>query len=171
LAEHPASDDSFQVISSWIQMCLKHHPDCQQSETPLPTHILDLSGSDPVLVNGQRKSANYVSLSHCWGKEPTLTTTLATTHERQRGIPMSILPASFRDAAVITKRLGVKYLWIDSLCIVQDSINDWRTESTKMQDYYRNAYVTVSALDASNSHHGILNSRIRKIVRLSCEAN
>jgi hypothetical protein len=152
-------------------MCLEHHPNCHQNETPLPTHVLDLSGSDPVLVNGQRRSSNYVALSHCWGKVPTLTTTLATLHERQRGIPMSIMPASFRDVVVITKKLGAKYLWIDSLCIVQDSIDDWRTESTKMQDYYRKAYVTVSALDAPNSHYGILHPRNRKVVRLSSEAN
>jgi hypothetical protein len=152
-------------------MCLEHHPDCHQNETLLPTHVLDVSGSDPVLVNGERINDNYVALSHCWGLEPAITTTLATLHERQRKIPKSSMPASFRDAVIISKRLGVKYLWIDSLCIVQDSTDDWRTESAKMQDYYRNAYLTISALESPNSYHGILNARKKKLVQLTSEVN
>jgi hypothetical protein len=66
----------------------------------------------------------------------------------------------------------VEYLWIDSLCIIQDSIEDWRAESAKMQDYYRNAYLTVSALEAQNSHCGILHLREdQKEVTLSSDAN
>jgi hypothetical protein len=154
-------------------MCLKH-PSCRQEETPLPTRVLDVSGSDPVLVSGKGGSDKYFALSHCWGVELTLTTTVATRCQRYKKIPTSTLPATFRDAVVITKYLGVQYLWIDSLCIVQDSIEDWRTESAKMQDYYKNAYLTISALEALSSHHGILHLRNRKFwngVQLSSEAN
>jgi hypothetical protein len=153
-------------------MCLEHHLDCQQNETALPNRILDISGSDPVLVSGKGRRVNYVALSHCWGVEPTLTTTMATLHQRKMKIPMSTLPATFRDAVEITKKLGVEYLWIDSLCIVQDSIEDWRTESAKMQDYYRNAYLTVSALESRGSHYGILHLREgQSAVKLSSDAN
>ena len=123
-ADHLTSNSSLQIVSSWIKMCQKHHPACDQKEIPLPTHVLDVSRSDPVLVNGKRKSPKYIALNHCWGTEPTLTTTLPALHERQRRIPTEILPASFRDAVIITKRLGVKYLWIDSRL-------NWRLEASR----------------------------------------
>ena len=104
-------------------------------------------------------SAPYVALSHCWGNKPTLTSTISTLPAHKEKILFSTMPKTFQDAVTITKALGVSYLWIDSLCIVQDSLDDWLTECPKMGLYYRNSYVTISALESPDSQHGFLAPR------------
>lgn len=69
---------------------------------------------------------------------------------------MSQMPANFYDATIITRRLGYKYLWIDSLCIIQDSYQDWETESQNMGNIYKNASVTLAAAAAKDSDGGML---------------
>lgn len=89
---------------------------------------------------------------------PFITLTL-NLEERMRSIPMEILPRTFRDAVTITRNIGLRYIWIDSLCIIQDSKSDWEHESSLMADTYKNSYVTLAAESARNSHEGILNPR------------
>jgi hypothetical protein len=78
--------------------------------------------------------AKYAALSHCWGLYPLLTTTTSniSSHSSRppgrSGIPLSSLPRTFRDAILIKRALGLRYLWIDSLCIIQDSDVDWERE-------------------------------------------
>jgi hypothetical protein len=74
-----------------------------------------------------------------------VTTTLSTLEGRKREIPLSILPSTFQDAIVITRRLGIQYIWIDSLCIIQDSAEDWSKEAAKMADVYLRSTVTIAA--------------------------
>jgi hypothetical protein len=86
-------------------------------------------------------------------------TTIETLEERQSGISSEELPASFRDAFYIVQRLGIEYLWIDSLCIIQDSSDDWAEHSARMADIYGNSFLTIAASCSPNSHAGILSSR------------
>jgi hypothetical protein len=88
-----------------------------------------------------------------------LTTLTVNLEERLRSIPMEILPATFRDAVTITRKLGLRYLWIDSLCIIQDSKPDWEHEAALMASIYKSAHITLAAESASNSHEGILHPR------------
>jgi hypothetical protein len=88
-----------------------------------------------------------------------LTTLTLNLEERMRSIPMGILPRTFRDAVTITRNIGLRYIWIDSLCIIQDSKSDWEHEAALMADVYKNSYVTLAAESARNSHEGILNPR------------
>ena len=89
--------------------------------------------------------APYIALSHCWGKAPIVRTTKDTLSRRRQGIDTSLLPPAFQDAILIARRLEVRYLWIDSLCIIQDDELDWQTESAKMSTIYQNALLTISA--------------------------
>ncbi|GKT65050.1 heterokaryon incompatibility protein [Colletotrichum tofieldiae] len=102
------------------------------------------------------RKADYVALSHCWGGaiSPLLTTETLLLFQDQISIPE--LPANFRDAITITRELGLRFLWIDSLCIQQDSKSDWEKESKKMGSVYRNSTVTVSAMASTGSREGIL---------------
>ncbi|KAF4545434.1 Het domain-containing protein [Lasiodiplodia theobromae] len=99
--------------------------------------------------------------SHCWGGGPTFITTTANLAERKRHIDFSSLPQSFQDAVVITQALGIHYLWIDALCIIQDSTADWEVESAQMSAIYENAHLTVAATAAPNSDAGIFAARPR----------
>jgi hypothetical protein len=102
----------------------------------------------------------YTALSHCWGGNitPLLTTTTLATFGKS--LPYDELPANFRDAITITRELGIRYLWIDSLCILQDSPQDWEEESKKMGDVYGNSTLTISAMASSKSTDGILRQGI-----------
>jgi hypothetical protein len=93
---------------------------------------------------------------------PALSPLLTTTRnidDRMRSISMNILPATFRDAVTITRNLGIRYIWIDSLCIIQNSKEDWEHEAARMADVYKNSYVTIAAESSGNSHEGILKRR------------
>lgn len=80
-----------------------------------------------------------------------------------RGIPLSSFPATIRDAVVITRRLGIRYLWVDALCIRQDSRDDWLRECARMRDVYKGATVTLVAADASSVDTGIFSMRTSKL--------
>lgn len=70
-------------------------------------------------------------------------------------MPWPYLPELFRDAARVTKRLGLQYLWIDALWIVQDSAEDWTAEASKMAEIYGNAYLTIAADSCGNDFQGL----------------
>lgn len=113
----------------------------------------------------------YIALSHCWGNPSTSripTTTIATLSERKSTIPLSSLTKTFQDAIAVTQKLGIRYIWIDSLCIIQDSQSDWQNEVTKMCDVYRNAHLTIAATDAANGSEGCFRTRDGWLIR-PCE--
>ncbi|KAH8722940.1 heterokaryon incompatibility protein-domain-containing protein, partial [Phaeosphaeriaceae sp. PMI808] len=97
----------------------------------------------------------YAALSYCWGTTRTFTTTLASLQARKRGFALTDLPKTCRDAVLVTRALGLSYIWIDSLCIIQDSKKDWEKEAAKMCDVYSNAVVTLAGLDSPNSDTGL----------------
>ena len=110
-----------------------------------------------MVSNGSR--GRYVAFSHSWGTSPRLTATSETLEDLQEGIATSFLPKTFRDAITITKKLGIRYLWIDCLCIIQDDRKDWERESATMGEVYKNSYLTISASDAHDSSSGFLQLR------------
>ena len=78
---------------------------------------------------------------------------------------MTEVPKTFHDAIIITRRLGFRYLWIDCLCIIQDSINDWKAESARMGTYFRCSDLTIAASDSVNAHSGCFRNRAGLLVR------
>ena len=154
---------------SWLRDCLENHPRCGGvQEVELPTRLLKLESRNKsfqlvitlVVTRGQR--GKYATLSHCWGsleKPHPFTTSRATLEERITGISLEDLPRTFRHAMVITRLLGLTYLWIDSLCILQDSLLNWENESKEMQNVYANAIVNISADSASDSSQGLRRRR------------
>lgn len=124
----------------------------------LPSRVLDLEATDSEDGLKLHESIGdvgcYVSLSHCWGdSDYPAKTTSHTLAQNKKSILWFMLPKTFQDAIVFTRWLGIRYLWIDSLCIIQDSEEDWLEESVKMVDVYQKAYVTIAAT-ASRSDDG-----------------
>ncbi|KAL9610423.1 MAG: hypothetical protein Q9167_004878 [Letrouitia subvulpina] len=131
----------------------------------IPSRLIDVGPSDgaqcPKLCESRdiaRSSARYITLSHCWDSqtEAILKTTTATLQERFEGIEMSQLPSNFKDPVVLTKKPGVHYLWIGSLCIIQDSAEDWNHEASMMGEIYSNSYCTLAASSSTSSNDGFL---------------
>lgn len=125
----------------------------------LPTRVIDVGYNDidgyPKLSISDGMRGLYTALSHCWGEYQPVTTIKSTLPQRLYQISIDSLPRTFCDAIEVTRLLGIRYLWIDSLCILQDDKHDWKVESAKMADVYRNAYVTLSAIAAANCLGGL----------------
>lgn len=94
---------------------------------------------------------SYIALSYCWGKGVCLKTTKTNLLDMMRGIERTNLPSVVSDAISITGVLGFKYIWIDSLCIIQDDVRDWEEESARMCTIYEGAYLTIAASSAESA--------------------
>jgi hypothetical protein len=119
----------------------------------VPTRLLYVGGSeDPRLVETAQEGVRepYAALSHMWGDSsqlPPLRTILAKYEDMKTRISMWMLSQNFTDAVIVTRQLGLRYIWIDSLCIIQDSAADWQKEAVMMHKVYRYAEVTIVAYE------------------------
>ncbi|KAL9112209.1 MAG: hypothetical protein Q9187_007813, partial [Circinaria calcarea] len=168
---NPASDEAFDLVRSWVNECDLRHTKCHQAEGKvLPTRIINVGQTDLFLetsiLASSGQSRKYAAFSHVWGGGLPLQTTKATSEQHQHFIPLGKLPQSFKDAVHVTRSLGIQYLWIDALCIIQDSTEDWEMECAKMADIFRNSNITIAAPDAVNSDASFLHKRHIPSVRL-----
>lgn len=118
------------MARKWLTDCSERCPNencLPLHDVVLPTRVIDVgtlqTSFGPRLLISQGIRGRYVALSHCWGGDIASKTTIALLDEYLKDLPA--LPKSFEDAIRITKELGFRYLWIDSLCIIQDSPQDW----------------------------------------------
>ena len=151
-------------MKSWLRECRENHPYCSASHEPFaPKRLLDLGQTRNTrnlkLTQSQdipSASPVYVTLSHCWGSNPELSmkTTTSNLEASMREILFASLPLTFQDAVQTTRDLGVRYLWIDSLCIIQDSPKDWEEEVAIMGQVYTRSLVTLTDAMSRNSDGG-----------------
>jgi hypothetical protein len=107
----------------------------------------------------------YIALSHCWGKltrEERFCTYVENIESLKQHIPFDELPRTFRDAVTVTRALNVRYLWIDSLCIIQENKHDWNVEASKMENVFNFAYCTIAASSSTSSLDGFLTRRKKR---------
>jgi hypothetical protein len=166
VSEYSGSQQCLSLVTDWLGECCASHRNCGTiDESSLPPRVIDLGPVDgplsPYLLVSEGNHGFYATLSHRWGPKefPPLVTTTENFREHKEGIPLLELPASFRDAMILTRSLGLQYLWIDSLCIIQDSPSDWAAQSVLMASIYGQGHINISAAAASNSHEGIFQSR------------
>jgi hypothetical protein len=165
VAPDPLSTNAMTLAVEWLTECLHSHPDYQASqEAQLPTRVVDVGcrGENPRLYITNGEKGTYVTLSHCWGSFVPLRNTNSTLASHLSRIEIAKMPKTFQDAVRVTHLLGFKYIWIDSLCIIQDSKKDWDIESSRMQDGYSHAALNISADAALDSTAG-LGSRERLV--------
>ena len=177
------SEQCLGLVKTWLRQCKAEHSHatCRSREVPLlPTRVLDISAPNPMLILAATNDRGlFAALSHCWGnpkssslEPPTLLRSNLDTFV-STGVPVSSLPLSFSDAIDVCRYLGYRYLWIDSLCIIQDDNKDWERESGLMAVVYGNADLVIGASSAAHGSQGFLGSRqgfIDGLVSLS-EAN
>ena len=180
---------TFRLIESWTKSCEDGHEKCQlgytyeelqnageaddeparlrakysEENVQLPTGLIDVDSfrKDVRLIvsasfeNGGR----YLALSHVWGKIKHFKTESTNLDNHRTRNLFDNLPKTFRDAVLVTRASGLRYLWIDSLCIIQDSPSDWEREVSHMASVYMNAYATISAAASENSDGGLFFDR------------
>ncbi|ORY15302.1 heterokaryon incompatibility protein-domain-containing protein [Clohesyomyces aquaticus] len=163
------SNAALQLASFWLHRCLSAHPHCCMPNagrsTPfVPTRLLDVDGGIVCLVetkefDEQTRDRRYLALSHCWGKIPIITTCRENFNHHLSEIPFANLSRTFQDAVTATRKLGFRYIWIDSLCIIQGDTADWEVEAATMSDVYRNATLTIVAAHAAGGAVGCFEER------------
>jgi hypothetical protein len=148
-------------IQTWLRDCQKNHQCFEETAVPkLPTRVLDLSKSQPRLhISATNERSHYACLSYCWGGPQEVLTTKANLNENVKRLPIDRLPKTLQDAISVSKTLGLRFLWIDALCIIQNSQEDKAVEINKMGSIYRDATVTIFATSASRVGDGFLQYR------------
>ena len=174
LGESTKSNRSFDTARRWLRECLSHeHSESRSSAVgpggsgrfARPSRLLEILNSDARapslrLVNGDDVTEPYSALSYSWGTSAAPWKTVnSNIQSRMIGFSKNDLPATLRDAIDISEKLGARYIWIDSCCIVQDDEADWLRESGKMGDIYGQALLCISASSSTSSHHGCYNVR------------
>lgn len=162
---HPLSAQALDWIQSRFTECKRKHSACGDAERiRLPRRLLTLTcKSDEIFVNlveySQARAERprrgvYAALSHCWGDHRSCITTKHNLKDRLKGIPWNTIPRTFQEAIKLALQLKIDRIWIDSLCIVQDDVEDWNVESAKMAAIYRFAALTLAATGSSSDTHG-----------------
>jgi hypothetical protein len=158
-------------IRAWLDECLSTHPESLLSgDQPLssrryklPTRVIDVgTDSEPIAKLFQPSSVmheQYITLSYCWGPQRFLTTVSSNIAAHLERLPEPSLPRTFTDAIEITRKLGLRYLWIDALCIIQDSAEDKAIEIVAMQSIYSNSILTIAVVNAMGVADGFLKSK------------
>lgn len=161
------------LASKWIRTCRQTHRNCRsysdKRETKvLPTRLIDVGtkavSQAPRLFIPTRHlpSFEYIALSYAWGSSNFTKTTSSNLQAMIQQLPWTELPKTIQDAIIVTRSLGVRYLWVDALCILQsegpDDIKhkeDWSYEAARFGKYYENALLTIAATGASSSDQGL----------------
>lgn len=169
LDDRTSSLRSLDQACGWLTSCCVQHPSCSalsKSEQWLPTRLIDIGseGDDSwklrvVAEDGLHTPAPYIALSYRWGAEPSIMLLKSNMDEFRRGQYITDFPQTFQDLVTVARHFSVRYVWIDALCIIQDSSQDWVSESATMRYVYANSLCTIAASASSSPEGGLFRSR------------
>jgi hypothetical protein len=160
----------FALLRAWLRWCDgSYNCTSAKSKAALPSRLLDVRNLDLDILRlfcpKKKDGVEYAVLSHSWGKltdenKHQFCTTDDNIEERLKGFTFSELPKTFRDAIRVTRELGIQYLWINSLCIIQENQKDWEHKAKRMEGIYASTYCTIAATLAVNSNAGFLEQNV-----------
>ncbi|KAK7962918.1 HET-domain-containing protein [Apiospora aurea] len=147
----------FEMANGWLRTCCESHKSCNDDvkNLPTPTRLVSIANRKPRVeitadMDKPGQPLRYATLSYCWGTRPFIQLTKHNFPDLTKEIPTEDVPPIFADAFTIARALEIGYIWIDSLCIVQDDEADWRTEADRMQAVYSGSYVNIAAASATD---------------------
>ena len=165
ISSNSQSQETHFLVNRWLNNCTVSSEKCNHSKTRqnwMPTRPLDFScaeteASTVFVVEGTSIPSNvkYMSLSQSGGSKPVISLSQTNFESLKRSISISDLPKTFQDCITVADWFQCKYLWIDSLCIIQDYIENWRKESADMRHAYKNAWLDIAATGAPDSSSGL----------------
>lgn len=145
-------------MKQWVRKCSTSHERCKipHQQSGAPSRLIFIGDKIPRLHLSKNlaECPTYATLSHCWGKAIFATLTKGNLEAFQKRIPPEALSKTFQDAIFITQELNIEYIWIDSLCIVQDDLEDWRVESASMASVYGGSIMNIAASGAIDGTRG-----------------
>ncbi|KAL1642030.1 hypothetical protein SLS58_005618 [Diplodia intermedia] len=164
------SPPAWKQITKWFKECEQHHPDCRRQGTAepfIPKRLVDVQAPGDEMIRivetgNDVQVDKYVTLSHRWGGKSDFLKLEAENRDRftTDGISMEELPLNFQHAIQVTREFGIRYIWIDSLCIMQGTGGDFDIEGKKMHQIYRNSHCNIAAADAEHSDCGLFRERV-----------
>ncbi|KAH6967115.1 heterokaryon incompatibility protein-domain-containing protein [Fusarium venenatum] len=161
-----STSEAIELWHQWFYTCSVSHSKCRTlSDRPMSVFkskrlveiINDADGNHQqwrLVLGAYVQDLDYLTLSHCWGWTKHLSLTKHNYHVLKATSLISTLPTTYRDALVVTAALGKQYIWIDSLCILQDDEEDWKSQSSVMGLIYKYSACNVAAAWAENSSNG-----------------
>lgn len=160
--------EAVKKIREWMGLCLRDHEGtrCWKNDTEpgsYPSRLLELAPSSFRILRTavDRPQGPYVTLSYCWGPNPAfLRLTAWNEKELEAGVSTSRLPLAFQEAISVIQGLSLRYVWIDSLCIIQrgpGSADEWETESARMHKIYADSVLTLALACVASPEESILN--------------
>ena len=163
LGQNAESEDHFSKIKSWLSECIDHERcnldissggKIDNRNVPLPARCIYVPPGDEGLrlEETNNKRGAYITLSHRWNEETEICKTKKDNYHCRLDGAFGDLPVLFRNICHIAKKLGIRYVWIDSLCIVQDDKIDWEREAPKMSQYYQFSTLSVAGTDPSRKY-------------------
>ncbi|KPM41122.1 hypothetical protein AK830_g5438 [Neonectria ditissima] len=167
ISDSTKSSETLSQAKRWFDDCLENHTECNSPShgSWYPTRLLDSGpldtsdGSTVQLIETQAKAPTgpYTTLSHSWGKGHSLTLNRASYPVLLEGVPLSTLPQTFQDALFVSRQIGVRYFWVDAMCIFQDEhdLSDWNRETSLMHKIYLNSICNIVAAETPDSSHSI----------------
>lgn len=152
------------LAHQWLKQCQEEHTTCQHSSNlkkEVPSRLIELCEikghrtARLVLREEFPENVRYLTLSHCWGSGPIYSLRSNLLDDFRVNISIQSLPSTFQDMIDVTLRLGYSYVWVDSLCILQDDALDWSSESNRMADVYEHASLNIAATAFTSSTSGL----------------
>ncbi len=166
VARSTGSTSISSLAINWIQRCSAEHENCRSlvetDSRQLPTRLISVHPSEPVHLCDTTllsMDTKYTTLSHRWGKSLVFTLTSKNIEILRTEIQMTDLSQTFQDSITFTRSLGIDYIWIDSLCIIQDSEDDWHVEAARMANVYRYGWCNIAATEAKDGKSGLFVDR------------
>lgn len=167
--ESTSSPGAIQMSKSWAQSCMQDHAACAFPATSpdfYPSRLVDLNpdASDKNLIcvietSETRVDQPYMTLSHRWGTHKFAMFTELNRPRMMEGFSMMSLPQTFQDAIHVTQMFGIRYIWIDCLCILQGSAEDFEGEAGLMHLVYGNSYCNLCATGARDNFEPLFRDR------------
>ncbi|PVH94071.1 HET-domain-containing protein, partial [Periconia macrospinosa] len=160
------SEESFDLYRSWLRECMEQHQGCKNLREKLrqycPPRLIDVSDKKNICIYDAPTCSSaipYAALSYCWGSDQESKTVHKNLEKRRNGFPLAELPRTIRDAAITTQRLGLRYLWVDAICIIQDDLTDKQQQIAVISKIYSAASITIVAARAATADDGFLQPR------------
>lgn len=162
-------------LKDWIRVCTKNHACFSNDDNALPTRLVQVTVSPQIrhaesrkakdvqdgqvrVVSTEGRRGRYMTLSHKWGTSEDFRLTKLNITDLTNLIAWDDIPKAYQQSIEVTRRLSIEYIWIDSLCIIQDDTEDWKREAGKMKAVYGNSYLNIAAVQAVDSHGSLFAS-------------
>lgn len=158
-----------QLVSSWLDICATRHlPICQTEDAKYPTRLLEVTAEDGsaslrLFTPPTGATGRYIALSYCWGRASSLRLQSDNIEALHNSVHMQTLPRTIQDAVTLVRFLGIRYLWVDALCIIQGhdkaAVQDWLYQSRLMHKVFGGAWLTIMAAAGISSDAGLFTNR------------